>query len=155
MACLALVSVLVYFHIAVRSRAYVITVAGAALEIVLIALFHDSGQEIAAVALAVGFLVALPPVPGRELDLPLASSVYEPCAESAAGIPSLWQPASLELSVVLPCHNAAPGLQGRPRAGCSTGSQDGQLLRDHRRLRRQHRRDRRDRRVARRRAPCG
>ena len=110
MACLALVSVLVYFHIAVRSRAYVITAAGAALEIVLIALFHDSGQEIAAVALAVGFLVAL-------LQFLAASSIcrWRPplraLAESAAAIPSLWQPASLELSVVLPSHNAAPGLQ--------------------------------------------
>ena len=67
MACMAVVSVLVYFHIAVRSRAYVITVAGAALEIVLITLFH--GEEIAAVAQDRLLRGALP-VPGSELDLP-------------------------------------------------------------------------------------
>jgi glycosyltransferase involved in cell wall biosynthesis/O-antigen/teichoic acid export membrane protein len=108
MACLAVVSVLVYFHIAVGSRAYVITVGGAAVEIVLIALFHDSGQEIAAVALAVGFLVAL-------LQYQAASSIcrWRPPLRALAegGAPALWKPASLELSVVLPCHNAAPGLQ--------------------------------------------
>ena len=110
MACLAVVSVLVYFHIAVGSRAYVITAAGVAVEIVLIALFHDSGQEIAAVALAVGFLVAL-------LQYQAANSIcrWRPpiraLAEGGTEIPALWRPASLELSVVLPCHNAASGLQ--------------------------------------------
>jgi glycosyltransferase involved in cell wall biosynthesis len=110
MACLAVVSVLVYFHIAVRSRAHVITVAGAVVEIVLIAIFHDSGQEIASVTLAVGFLVAL-------LQYQAASSIcrWRPplraLAEGRTRRPALWKPASLELSVVLPCHNAAPGLR--------------------------------------------
>ena len=108
MACLAVVSVLVYFHIAVGSRAYVISIGGAAVEIVLIALFHDSGQEIAAVALAVGFSVAL-------LQYQAASSICRwrpPLRAMAEGdTPALWKPASLELSVVLPCHNAAPGLR--------------------------------------------
>ena len=120
MACLAVVSVLVYFHIAVRSRAYMISVGGAAVEIVLIALFHDSGQEIAAVALAVGLLVAL-------LQYQAASSIcrWRPplraLAEGTPGSPALWKPASLELSVVLPCHNAAPGC-GPSSNDCSTGS---------------------------------
>ncbi|MGH3065103.1 MAG: glycosyltransferase, partial [Gaiellaceae bacterium] len=107
MACLAVVSVLVYFHIAVGSRAYVISIGGAAVEIVLIALFHDSGQEIAAVALAVGFSVAL-------LQYQAASSICRwrpPLRALASDTPALWKPASLELSVVLPCHNAAPGLR--------------------------------------------
>ena len=107
MACLAVVSVLVYFHIAVGSRAYVISIGGAAVEIVLIALFHDSGQEIAAVALVVGFSVAL-------LQYQAASSICRwrpPLRAMTSGTPALWKPASLELSVVLPCHNAAPGLQ--------------------------------------------
>ena len=110
MACLAVLSVLVYFHIAVGSRAYVISVGGVAVEIVLIALFHDSGQEIAAVALAVGFLVTA-------LQYQAASSIcrWRPplraLAEGSTGSPALWKPASLELSVVLPCHNAAPGLR--------------------------------------------
>lgn len=109
MACLAVVSVLVYFHIAVGSRAYVITLAGAAVEIVLIALFHDNGRQIAAVVLGVGFLVAL-------LQYQAASSIcrWRPplraWVEGGGDTPALWKPASLELSVVLPCHNAAPGL---------------------------------------------
>jgi glycosyltransferase involved in cell wall biosynthesis/O-antigen/teichoic acid export membrane protein len=109
MACLAVVSVLVYFHIAVGSRAYVITLGGAAVEVVLIALFHGSGQEIASVALAVGFLVAL-------LQYQAARSIcrWRPPLRALGGgseTPALWKPASLELSVVLPGHNAAAGLQ--------------------------------------------
>src|SRR5262245_472527 len=105
MACLAVVSVLVYFHIAVGSRAYLITLVGAAVEIVLITFFHDTGREIAAVALGVGFLVAL-------LQYQAASSIcrWRPPLRAEGGAPALWEPASLELSVVLPCHNAAPGL---------------------------------------------
>ena len=109
MACLAVVSVLVYFHIAVGSRAYVISIGGAAVEIVLIALFHDSGQEIAAVALAVGFSVAL-------LQYQAASSIcrWRPPLRALAAVATLPRSGSrrsLELSVVLPCHNAAPGLR--------------------------------------------
>ena len=108
MACLAVVSVLVYFHIAVGSRAYVITIGGAAVEVVLIALFHDGGEEIAAVTLAVSFFVAL-------FQYQAAASICRwrpPLRALAEGrTPALWKPASLELSVVLPCHNAAPGLR--------------------------------------------
>jgi glycosyltransferase involved in cell wall biosynthesis/O-antigen/teichoic acid export membrane protein len=109
MACVAVVSVLVYFHIAMASRAYLITVAGVVAEILLVAAFHDSGREIAAVTIGVCFTVAL-------LQYQAASSIcrwsprLQAFAEAAPGR-ALWTPASLELSVVLPCHNAAPGLQ--------------------------------------------
>lgn len=109
MAFVAVVSVLVYFHIAMASRAYLITVAGVIAEILLVAAFHESGREIAAVTVGVCFTVAL-------LQYQAASSIckWRPrlraLAEAAPG-QALWMPASLELSVVLPCHNAAPGLQ--------------------------------------------
>ena len=109
MAFLAIVNVLVYFHIAVASRAYLIAVAGIVVEICLVAAFHDSGRQIAAVAVGVCLAVAL-------LQYQAASSIcrWRPrlreLAEAARG-GGLWKPASLELSVVLPCHNAAPGLQ--------------------------------------------
>ena len=109
MAFLAIVSVLVYFHIAVASRAYLIVVAGIVAEIFLIAAFHGSGQQIAAVALGICLAVAL-------LQYQAASSIcrWRPRLRElaeAAQSRALWKPASLELSVVLPCHNAAPGLQ--------------------------------------------
>jgi len=110
MACLAVVSVLVYFHIAVGSRAYLISVGGIAVEVVLVALFHSSGQEIAVVAATVCIVVAL-------LQYQAAASIcrWRPrlhqLAEAGSDGPALWKPAALELSVVLPCHNAAPGLR--------------------------------------------
>ena len=107
MACLAVVSVLVYFHIAVGSRAYVIAVGGTAVEIVLIALFHDGGEQIAAIALGVAFAVAL-----FQYQTAISICRWRPQRRTlAGGAPALWTPASLELSVVIPCHNAAPGLR--------------------------------------------
>jgi glycosyltransferase involved in cell wall biosynthesis/O-antigen/teichoic acid export membrane protein len=110
MACLAVVNVLVYFHIAVGSRAYLISVGGVVVEAALVAAFHANGRQIAIVAATVCFLVAL-------FQYQAAASIgrWQPRLQRLGGAdpltPALWRPATLELSVVLPCHNAAAGLR--------------------------------------------
>lgn len=108
MAALAVVNLLVYFHIAQGSRAYLISFGGVAVETVLVAAFHRSGQEVAAVTAWVSFLVAL-------FQYWAASSIcrWRPrlhsLGETTPG--ALWREPTLELSVVLPCHNASAGLR--------------------------------------------
>jgi hypothetical protein len=56
MAFQALVGLLVYFHVAIASRAYVLVLAGVAIETALIAWLHETPQQIAAI-LAAGMLL--------------------------------------------------------------------------------------------------
>jgi glycosyltransferase involved in cell wall biosynthesis/O-antigen/teichoic acid export membrane protein len=110
MAALALVGVLTYFHIAMGSRAYVISLAGLALEIVLIALVHGSAEQIAAVVALVGVAVAI-------AQFEAARSLYRwrPPLERLGVPPAtstvLASEPTVELSVILPCHNVGNGLR--------------------------------------------
>lgn len=102
---LALVNLLTYFHVAVRTRAYLFLFAGAALEGALVVLWHHSPEQIAGVLLAVTALVA-----AAQLHAARAASRWAPVAERR-GTPRRRAPlGELELSVVLPCRNSARGL---------------------------------------------
>jgi glycosyltransferase involved in cell wall biosynthesis/O-antigen/teichoic acid export membrane protein len=105
MALLGLVSLLVYFHIAMRTRAYLLLFAAAVVETVLIALFHGSAREIAWTVLAVAAVTAV-------LQYAAAASVcrWKPLAELE--VDGLAAEPSVQLSVVLPCHNAGADLVG-------------------------------------------
>jgi glycosyltransferase involved in cell wall biosynthesis/O-antigen/teichoic acid export membrane protein len=110
MAALAFVGVLTYFHIAMGSRAYVVALAGLSLEVVLVALFHGSSKQVAVVVTGVAVAVAV-------AQYAAARSVcrWRPPLERLAppsGAPALLSSEpSVELSVVLPCHNAGVRLR--------------------------------------------
>jgi glycosyltransferase involved in cell wall biosynthesis/O-antigen/teichoic acid export membrane protein len=111
MAVLALVNVLVFFHIAMGSRAYLFTFAAIVVETIAIALFHGSGAEIAWVVFAVSAGLAL-------VQYASAASLtrWRPPLERlgpahVASGGTLSTPPAVELSLVLPCHNAAFGLR--------------------------------------------
>jgi glycosyltransferase involved in cell wall biosynthesis/O-antigen/teichoic acid export membrane protein len=109
MAFLAIVNVLVYFHIAEGSRAYLISLAAVALEIVLVVMFHANAEQIAVIVLVVSSLAAV-----LQYQAALSICRWRPRLEQDAEsgeLPALWRPATLDLSVVLPCHNAASGLR--------------------------------------------
>ncbi|MFL6028880.1 MAG: lipopolysaccharide biosynthesis protein, partial [Gaiellaceae bacterium] len=59
MAFMAVSGLLVYFHIAMASRAYWIMLGGVALEAILIPFFHDSPEQVAVIVAPVSALVAL------------------------------------------------------------------------------------------------
>jgi glycosyltransferase involved in cell wall biosynthesis/O-antigen/teichoic acid export membrane protein len=110
MAALAVVSVLAYFHIAAGSRAYLLSLAAIVVEVVAVAFVHASAREIAVVVLVVSLAVAF-----VQYQTALSICRWRPRLQGdvAAGTArGLWSPAALELSVVLPCHNAASGLRG-------------------------------------------
>jgi glycosyltransferase involved in cell wall biosynthesis/O-antigen/teichoic acid export membrane protein len=110
MGALALVGVLTLFHIAMGSRAYVISLAGLVAEIGLIVLFHGSAQQLATVMAVTGIAVA-----AAQYEAARSLSRWRPPLERLA--PRAGAPAQLaaaptvELSVVLPCHNAGGGLR--------------------------------------------
>jgi glycosyltransferase involved in cell wall biosynthesis/O-antigen/teichoic acid export membrane protein len=103
MALFALVGLLVYFHIAMRTRAYVLLFVAAVVETALIALFHDSARELAWIVLAVAGATVV-------AQYAAAASVcrWKPLAELERLGPA--PAATLQLSVVLPCHNAGADL---------------------------------------------
>jgi glycosyltransferase involved in cell wall biosynthesis/O-antigen/teichoic acid export membrane protein len=109
MAALAVVNVLAYFHIAAASRAYLLSLAAILAEVMAVAFFHESAREIAVVVLVVSLTVA---VVQYQAALSICRWRPRPHGEAGAGAArGLWSPATLELSVVLPCHNAASGLR--------------------------------------------
>jgi glycosyltransferase involved in cell wall biosynthesis/O-antigen/teichoic acid export membrane protein len=105
MAVMAVIGLLVYFHIAMSSRAYLLVLGGVAVECVLIAFFHETPRQIAYIVLIVASAVCL-------LEYLAAASLcrWRPSLDRADAERLSAEPASLELSVVLPCHNAAAGL---------------------------------------------
>ena len=108
MAAFGLVGLLTYFHIAMRSKAYVIALGGLVAEIVLVAFFHSNGEEIAAVVTGVALAVLV-----AEYAAARSLSRWRPPRERLARssvVPLELEP-SLEVSIVLPCHNAARGLR--------------------------------------------
>jgi O-antigen/teichoic acid export membrane protein/glycosyltransferase involved in cell wall biosynthesis len=107
MGLLAIVNLLVYFHIAMGSRAYHLVFAGVALEVALIAFFHQSPEQIVLIVLAVSGLVAV-------LQYHAAAAIcrwHPPSADDARAAFEVSAAATLELTVVLPCRNAGGGLR--------------------------------------------
>ena len=109
MVFLALVNVLVYFHVAVDSKAHRLILAGVGLEIVMVALFHRTPEQIASVTLVVCALVA-----AAQYHAATAVLRWQPVGDAAAsGVVEEGEPAADAapvLSVVLPCHNAGASL---------------------------------------------
>jgi O-antigen/teichoic acid export membrane protein len=111
MACLALVNVIVFFHVAIDSRAHRLLLGGVTLEVFLVAVWHKSPGEIAAVVVCVsGAMAALQWHAAlamcrqhQGMDWPLGDGQGRPSSLSAAP--------TLDVSVVLPCHNAGSGLR--------------------------------------------
>ena len=108
MGWMAVVNVLVYFHIAMASRAYLISLAGVVAEAAAIGAFHETAEQVAVATAIVAAVVAF-------LQYEAAASIcrwrprtVEPPAEPVA---PLAQPGTLDLSVVLPCHNAGSELR--------------------------------------------
>jgi O-antigen/teichoic acid export membrane protein len=107
MGFLAVVNLLVYFHIAMGSKAYYLVFGGVALEAVLISLFHESPEQIVLIVLGVSGVMA-------GLQYHAAAAIcrwHPPAGESPEGRLVVSEAPSLELSVVLPCRNAGNGLR--------------------------------------------
>jgi O-antigen/teichoic acid export membrane protein len=108
MGFMTLTSILVYFHVAAGSRAYRLVVAGVLVEAILVAMFHSSPEQIAFTVLGVAALVST-------LLYHAASAIsrWSPPLDASAEpdiASSLRDEPSVELSLVMPCHNAGPGL---------------------------------------------
>jgi glycosyltransferase involved in cell wall biosynthesis len=110
MAALALVGLLTYFHIAMGSRAYVIPLAGLVLEIVLAAFFHANAEQLATVVAAVALAVAIASYAAAR-SLSRWRPPHERLVSGAGAATQLESHPQVELSIVLPCHNAAGGLR--------------------------------------------
>jgi glycosyltransferase involved in cell wall biosynthesis/O-antigen/teichoic acid export membrane protein len=111
MGALALVGLLTYFHIAMGSRAHVIPIAGLVLEVALILLFHDSAEQIAAIVAAVAVAVALAQYAAARSLLRWRPPLEQLLAARGGAPPPLEAEPTVELSVVMPCHNEASGLR--------------------------------------------
>jgi glycosyltransferase involved in cell wall biosynthesis len=109
MGALALVGLLAYFHIAMGSRAYVIPLAGLGVEIVLVAFFHESAEQIATVTALVALAAVIASLAAAR-SLSRWRPPHERLSASGGAAPLTADP-KVELSVVLPCHNAAVGLR--------------------------------------------
>jgi O-antigen/teichoic acid export membrane protein len=103
---LALANVLMYFHIALETRAYLFVAAGAVAEAALAARFHEDGRELAVIALCVTSAVVV-----MQLHAAIAAARWRPRFAGPVGGDGLAQAPSVDVSVVLPCHNAGSGLR--------------------------------------------
>jgi glycosyltransferase involved in cell wall biosynthesis/O-antigen/teichoic acid export membrane protein len=110
MAFMAVIGVLVYFHIAMASRGYWVILGGVATETVLVALFHETPMTIAVVVAVISGLVALV-LYLTAVSLARWRPPFEHFATSPEALTRLSAQASVELSLVLPCHNAGVGLR--------------------------------------------
>lgn len=110
MAALALVGLLVYFHIAMGSHAYVITLAGLAFEVVLVAFFHESPGQIAAIVAVIGVGVATAQYAAARSVCRWRPPLQRLAPPTRVSTLLAAEP-TVELSVVLPCHNAGAGLR--------------------------------------------
>jgi glycosyltransferase involved in cell wall biosynthesis/O-antigen/teichoic acid export membrane protein len=108
-AVLAVINLLVFFHIAFRSRAYLFILAGVGLEAGSIAAFHGSGYQIGAGFLGASVLVAALQLHAARALAFRAPSRRRLAYETVAAADSSGGERP-RLSVVLPCHNAGPSL---------------------------------------------
>ncbi|MFN2544459.1 MAG: glycosyltransferase [Actinomycetota bacterium] len=111
MALLAVVNLLVYFHVAAATRAHRIVFTAIVMEAAGIVLFHGNAEEIAQIVLVVSaFAAGMMYLAARSVTRwrsPLESILGE-----EAGDRLLWAAGEPEydLTVVLPCHNAGHAL---------------------------------------------
>jgi glycosyltransferase involved in cell wall biosynthesis/O-antigen/teichoic acid export membrane protein len=98
-ALLAVVNVLVVFHIAQGTRAYVLIIGGVTAELVLVTRFHESAQQIALVFLGITAVVA-----ALLLHAAIGAARWQPGAAPLTH-GGLARTPSVQLSLVLPCHN--------------------------------------------------
>lgn len=110
MAALAVVGLLTFFHIAMQSRAYFLAIAGLVLEVGLVAFFHASPEQIATVVAVVSSLVAAAQYAAAR-SLCRWRPPLERLAPTSGSTSVLSSEPTVELSVVLPCHNAGAGLR--------------------------------------------
>jgi glycosyltransferase involved in cell wall biosynthesis/O-antigen/teichoic acid export membrane protein len=113
MMLLALINVLVYFHIAIGSHAARIVAAGVVLEVIGVALAHGSTYQIGTVTLVVAALVALTLYVAAECAVRWGTGQLV-SDDAVDGV--LRRSPTLDLSIVLPCHNAERGLADVVRA---------------------------------------
>jgi glycosyltransferase involved in cell wall biosynthesis/O-antigen/teichoic acid export membrane protein len=113
MGLLAIANLLVYFHVAAATRTYRITFAAVVIETVLIVIFHHSPQQIALVVMgvsaAVGAVQYRAAVSVYRWRPPLSALNGE--GNGASVEDPLVQSPTLDVTVVLPCHNAGAGLR--------------------------------------------
>jgi O-antigen/teichoic acid export membrane protein len=99
----AIVGLTTYFHLAYRSRAWLITLAGVVAEAAAITLFHGSAREIGYCVLGCGAAVAI-------AHCATARSIVRWQPPDANVRPLVARDRTVELSLVLPCHNAGHAL---------------------------------------------
>ena len=105
MVALALTNVLIYFHVAMETRAYRLVFVAIGIEIAVVVFFHDDSMEVATAMLCVSWLVAIVlHHAARAADRwrPAASSRTDEQGATTAGTP--------QLSIVLPCRNTEASL---------------------------------------------
>jgi glycosyltransferase involved in cell wall biosynthesis/O-antigen/teichoic acid export membrane protein len=107
MGLMALINLFVFFHVAEGTRAHRITLTAIAVEAILIAFFHNSAEQIGWIVLGVALVSA-----AFMYQAAIAASRWRPVIgrQAPSAIDVLDEEASVELSVVLPCHNAGRGL---------------------------------------------
>jgi glycosyltransferase involved in cell wall biosynthesis/O-antigen/teichoic acid export membrane protein len=108
MGFMAVIGLLVFFHIAEGTKAYRLMLAAILLETVLISIFHGDGFQIGWIVLGVAAATA-----GIMYHAAVAACRWrpQPVVSDTAGEPGLNGDATVDLSVVLPCHNAGRGLK--------------------------------------------
>jgi O-antigen/teichoic acid export membrane protein len=111
MGFLALVNLLVFFHVAMGSRAYYLVFAGVVVEATLIALFHGSGEQIATIVVAVSVVVAALQYHAASALCRWRPLLWNPSVEGLSVGLTISDPPALELSLVVPCYNAGAGLR--------------------------------------------
>jgi glycosyltransferase involved in cell wall biosynthesis/O-antigen/teichoic acid export membrane protein len=103
-ALLSVVNILVFFHIAQGTRAYLLVVVGVTAELVLVTMFHESAEQIALVFLGVTACVAV-----LLLHAAVGAARWQPAAKRIVH-EGLASAPSVQLSLVLPCHNVGDEL---------------------------------------------
>jgi hypothetical protein len=106
-AFLSVANLLVFFHVAAGTRAYVFVFAAAAAEISLVSMEHDSGREIALAAVAANLLAT-----SLLAHAAFASARWRTPLSTGISTPGLEEEPTVDLTVVLPCHNAGEQLGG-------------------------------------------
>lgn len=123
MAFLALANLLVYFHIAAGTRAHVVLFAGAAFELVTVALFHGDGMQVALTVFAVSVLVT-GVLWHAAIALTREDETHRTTEPATEAEPRL-APSQADVTLVLPCHNAGIGLREVLVGACSELEQAG------------------------------
>lgn len=108
MGLMATTHLLAFFHIAEGTKAYRLILGAVVLEVALILLFHSTGAQIGTIVMGVGLLTT-----AALYHAAVAACRWRPI--EAKGLDSTDQAltgtGSVEVTIVLPCHNAGAGLR--------------------------------------------